>query len=67
MEKIHTSQLLSISQIQETEGTLTGAVQLHGKELSYNNIGDTDGALETLKEFEEPTVVAQNTQSLWCW
>lgn len=44
--------------IQGTEGTLTAAVQLHGKELSYNNIGDTDGALETLKEFDEPTIVA---------
>ncbi|MDR2131294.1 MAG: bifunctional phosphoribosylaminoimidazolecarboxamide formyltransferase/IMP cyclohydrolase [Odoribacteraceae bacterium] len=44
--------------VQETEGTLTGAIQLQGKELSYNNIGDTDGALEALKEFEEPTVVA---------
>lgn len=44
--------------IQGTEGTLTSAVQLHGKELSYNNIGDTDGALETLKEFDEPTIVA---------
>lgn len=44
--------------IQGTEGTLTGAVQLHGKELSYNNIGDTDGAIETLKEFDEPTIVA---------
>ena len=44
--------------IKGIEGTLTGAVQLHGKELSYNNIGDTDGALETLKEFEEPTIVA---------
>jgi len=44
--------------IQGTKGTLTDAVQLHGKELSYNNIGDTDGALETLKEFEEPTIVA---------
>ena len=44
--------------VQETEGTLTGAVQLQGKELSYNNIGDTDGALEALKEFDEPTVVA---------
>lgn len=44
--------------IQGTKGTLTNAVQLHGKELSYNNIGDTDGALETLKEFEEPTIVA---------
>lgn len=44
--------------IKGTEGTLTAAKQLHGKELSYNNIGDTDGALETLKEFNEPTVVA---------
>lgn len=44
--------------VKGTEGTLTAAVQLHGKELSYNNIGDTDGALEALKEFDEPTVVA---------
>jgi phosphoribosylaminoimidazolecarboxamide formyltransferase/IMP cyclohydrolase len=44
--------------VQETEGTLTGAIQLQGKELSYNNIGDTDGALETLKEFDKPTAVA---------
>lgn len=44
--------------IQGTKGTLTAATQLHGKELSYNNIGDTDGALETLKEFDEPTIVA---------
>lgn len=44
--------------IKGIEGTLPGAVQLHGKELSYNNIGDTDGALETLKEFDEPTIVA---------
>ena len=46
------------TQIRETEGTLTGATQLQGKELSYNDIGDTDGALEALKEFGEPTVVA---------
>lgn len=46
------------TQVQETEGTLTGAIQLQGKELSYNNIGDTDGALEALKEFDEPTIVA---------
>lgn len=44
--------------VKDTEGTLTSAVQIHGKELSYNNIGDTDGALETLKEFDEPTIVA---------
>ena len=39
-------------------GCLTSAKQLHGKELSYNNINDTNGAIELLKEFDEPTVVA---------
>ncbi len=42
----------------ESNGLLTNATQLHGKELSYNNISDTNGGLETLKEFSEPTVVA---------
>ena len=32
------------------EGTLAEAKQLHGKELSYNNINDTNGALDVLKE-----------------
>lgn len=39
-------------------GLLPSAVQLHGKELSYNNINDTNGAIELVKEFDEPTVVA---------
>ncbi len=39
-------------------GSLTQAEQLHGKELSYNNINDTNGALDLLREFSEPTVVA---------
>ena len=39
-------------------GVITSAKQLNGKELSYNNINDANGALELLKEFEEPTVVA---------
>lgn len=39
-------------------GALVNAIQLHGKELSFNNINDTNGALQTLKEFEDPTVVA---------
>lgn len=37
---------------------LVNAVQLHGKELSFNNINDTQGALACLLEFDEPTVVA---------
>jgi len=32
------------------------AEQLHGKELSYNNIMDADGALNIVKEFCEPCV-----------
>lgn len=32
--------------------------QLHGKELSYNNLNDIYGTVRALKEFEEPSVVA---------
>ncbi len=45
-------------EIRPEVGSLVNAVQLHGKELSFNNINDTNGALETLKEFNEPAVVA---------
>ncbi|MDR1805167.1 MAG: bifunctional phosphoribosylaminoimidazolecarboxamide formyltransferase/IMP cyclohydrolase [Clostridium sp.] len=40
--------------------TLPEAKQLHGKELSYNNINDANGALDCLKEFgtEQPAAVA---------
>ena len=41
-----------------TEGTLAAADQLWGKELSFNNINDTNGALDCLREFDEITVVA---------
>lgn len=40
-------------------GTLTAGEQLQGKELSFNNINDTNGALAVLKEYtDEPTIVA---------
>ncbi len=40
-------------------GSLSKAKQLWGKELSYNNINDANGALELVKEFgDEPCVVA---------
>ncbi len=45
-------------EISAGKGCLTSAVQLHGKELSYNNINDTNGAIGLLKEFDEPSVVA---------
>ena len=39
--------------------SLANAKQLHGKELSYNNIQDGNAAIEILKDFEgQPAVVA---------
>ena len=34
-------------------GTISAARQLQGKELSYNNIADTDAALECVKQFAD--------------
>ena len=39
-------------------GSLPQAQQYQGKELSYNNINDTNGALDLLHEFSEIAVVA---------
>ncbi len=38
-------------------GSISSAKQLQGKELSYNNIADTDAALESVKLFEKPSCV----------
>lgn len=40
-----------------SEASIATAKQLQGKELSYNNIADTDAALETVKLFNEPACV----------
>tara|TARA_B100000780_G_scaffold279028_2_gene255058 strand:+ start:5285 stop:6883 length:1599 start_codon:yes stop_codon:yes gene_type:complete len=39
------------------EASVATATQLNGKELSFNNIADTDAALECVKEFDEPACV----------
>jgi phosphoribosylaminoimidazolecarboxamide formyltransferase/IMP cyclohydrolase len=39
------------------EPCISTSVQLSGKELSYNNIGDTDAALECVKQFDQPSCV----------
>ncbi|AZG71995.1 bifunctional phosphoribosylaminoimidazolecarboxamide formyltransferase/IMP cyclohydrolase [Shewanella livingstonensis] len=39
------------------EASVASAIQLQGKALSYNNIADTDSALECVKEFEGPACV----------
>ncbi|MFP7478335.1 bifunctional phosphoribosylaminoimidazolecarboxamide formyltransferase/IMP cyclohydrolase [Terribacillus saccharophilus] len=38
--------------------SIANAKQLHGKELSYNNIQDANAALEIVMEFQEPAAVA---------
>ncbi|MGM8364027.1 bifunctional phosphoribosylaminoimidazolecarboxamide formyltransferase/IMP cyclohydrolase [Virgibacillus sp. W0181] len=43
---------------QSTTLSLASSEQLHGKELSYNNIQDANAALEMVAEYEEPAVVA---------
>ncbi|MGJ9382175.1 bifunctional phosphoribosylaminoimidazolecarboxamide formyltransferase/IMP cyclohydrolase [Salipaludibacillus sp. CF4.18] len=38
--------------------SIARSTQLHGKELSYNNINDADAALAVIRDFEGPTVAA---------
>jgi len=42
---------------QPPAGSLAAAKQLQGKALSYNNIADSDAALECVKQFENPACV----------
>ncbi|NLF38376.1 bifunctional phosphoribosylaminoimidazolecarboxamide formyltransferase/IMP cyclohydrolase [bacterium] len=44
-------------ELRQPEPCVTVAKQIHGKELSYNNFLDADGALELVKEFAEPAAI----------
>ncbi len=46
-----------------TEHSLVNAEQLNGKELSYNNILDTDACWSLVREFDEPAVVILKHQN----
>ena len=39
------------------EVSVASAIQIQGKELSYNNVADTDAALECVKSFADPACV----------
>ncbi len=41
-----------------TDYSIASAKQLHGKELSYNNIRDADAAIKIVSDFDTPCVVA---------
>lgn len=42
---------------QPREASVATSKQIQGKELSFNNIADTDAALECVKQFDEPACV----------
>lgn len=44
-------------EISPQKASISSAQQIQGKELSYNNVADTDAALECVKSFEEPACV----------
>ncbi len=46
-----------------SEHSLVNAEQLNGKELSYNNILDTDACWSLVREFDEPAVVILKHQN----
>lgn len=50
-----------------TEASVAYAKQLHGKELSYINLLDADGALAAVKEFTEPAAcIVKHTTPCGC-
>ena len=51
---------------QPAEASVATATQLQGKALSFNNIADTDAALECVKSFSEPAcVIVKHANPLW--
>ncbi len=55
-ENAHQKAAFYIDQ-ETTSGSVATARQLQGKALSYNNIADTDAALECVKTFDQPACV----------
>ncbi len=55
-ENSHQAAAFYVERTQQ-EASVATAYQMQGKALSYNNIADTDAALECVKEFLEPACV----------
>ncbi|WP_343154283.1 bifunctional phosphoribosylaminoimidazolecarboxamide formyltransferase/IMP cyclohydrolase [Buchnera aphidicola (Aphis aurantii)] len=56
-ENQHQKSALYIKENFSEPGTISGSYQIHGKQLSYNNISDADIALECVKQFSTPACV----------
>jgi phosphoribosylaminoimidazolecarboxamide formyltransferase / IMP cyclohydrolase len=51
-ENPHQNAAFYVATTEKNEASIATARQLQGKELSYNNIGDADAALECVKQFD---------------
>jgi len=56
-ENPHQSAAFYVNTSETKSDNIASAKQLQGKELSYNNIADTDAAYECVKTFSEPACV----------
>ena len=56
-ENPHQKAAFYVDPIESNNTGVSNSSQLQGKQLSYNNIADTDAAFECVKAFEEPACV----------
>ena len=56
-ENPHQRAAFYVERTGDAEASVAVAKQLQGKALSFNNVADTDAALECVKSFEEPACV----------
>jgi len=56
-ENPHQNAVFYKDDLTSTKNTLASAQQIQGKELSYNNIADSDAALECVSQFKSPACV----------
>jgi phosphoribosylaminoimidazolecarboxamide formyltransferase/IMP cyclohydrolase len=66
-ENPHQMGALYVDDRKNSEASVAQAKQLHGKELSYINLLDADGALGCVKEFSEPAAcIVKHTTPCGC-
>jgi phosphoribosylaminoimidazolecarboxamide formyltransferase/IMP cyclohydrolase len=66
-ENPHQTGALYLDERKSTEASVARATQLHGKELSYINLLDADGALGCVKEFSNPAAcIVKHTTPCGC-
>ena len=62
--KIHIKKSAFYVEANHEDASISTAKQLQGKDLSFNNIADTDAAIETVKLFDAPAQSSSNMRIL---